>query len=863
MKQFPVLTAKIKMPSPRKNSIIRKTLFEKISNVKNHKVTVIKAGAGSGKTTLLSQFFMNQKNVRFLTLDENLNQIFVFWKYLLFILKDFYQKDDEFEQCFQDAISMELLQNMIFVLADKIEDQTDKYLVFDDFQYIREPLILETMNLFLTNIPSNLHVIFASRMMPQLYFGNFSMEGQLLIIEEQDFVFSREESMAFFQKTLELKNTPIQLEQMISKSNGWVGGMQLLAISKSEENQEKLFESESQKVVWDYVNQEIYQHLSKSEQEFLKCTAILDAFDETICKQLLPEISFSKTMEQLISKNMFIIHVDDEKGQFRYHSILKDFLLHLFDETQSQKQEYCKKAAELYEKMGEIETAIQLYFAAEEYESLIELFLSLPQDAVICGYIMQVPLEEISRNVDFAFQYFFCYYTSMDMDRCKKIYEYILQNTKEKQIVKAFLDSDLFFDVNWEFKKVTVFTPEQIEKLPLNDVTKSYVYIKDAYFLFIEDRLVEALEYLDKVTELYKKTKNIYIYAYILSEKAQILEDQGHFTEALCIYPELFSCTRKMKSFRSFYYIGIAGLHIRQYELKQAWEELELAKESIELKIDSISSAYLYTLAEWYYTSNQAQKTEDLLLQIFQDKLYDSIFFKARILRYPIYRHKNKELSDTFFREYVNADEILKNMDTDLLYTGILFEKGRNDEAFQLIHNLIAKGRKEKNYLKIIEGSLLKARIVYQTSKDKRMITDCIAESISYAFKDKIKAPFWFEREFVEMSMEEFSTDIKAKLTKEMLSFIQKTIAEMKKGFELPEKKENPFQLTDREMEVLELLKEGYANKQIGDMLCISLATVKTHILNIYGKLEVNNRVAALNKTRNMQREGIISFQEK
>jgi LuxR family maltose regulon positive regulatory protein len=35
--------------------------------------------------------------------------------------------------------------------------------------------------------------------------------------------------------------------------------------------------------------------------------------------------------------------------------------------------------------------------------------------------------------------------------------------------------------------------------------------------------------------------------------------------------------------------------------------------------------------------------------------------------------------------------------------------------------------------------------------------------------------------------------------------------------------------------------------------LCISIATVKTHLINIYGKLGVNNRVAAINKYKNLE----------
>jgi LuxR family transcriptional regulator, maltose regulon positive regulatory protein len=56
--------------------------------------------------------------------------------------------------------------------------------------------------------------------------------------------------------------------------------------------------------------------------------------------------------------------------------------------------------------------------------------------------------------------------------------------------------------------------------------------------------------------------------------------------------------------------------------------------------------------------------------------------------------------------------------------------------------------------------------------------------------------------------------------------------------------------LSEREIEVLQLLAEGNRNKDVADKLFVSVATVKSHIYSIYQKLHVNSRVAAINKFR-------------
>ena len=60
------------------------------------------------------------------------------------------------------------------------------------------------------------------------------------------------------------------------------------------------------------------------------------------------------------------------------------------------------------------------------------------------------------------------------------------------------------------------------------------------------------------------------------------------------------------------------------------------------------------------------------------------------------------------------------------------------------------------------------------------------------------------------------------------------------------QKEKTLFRLTDREMEILKLLVQGLLYKEIGDRLSISPNTAKKHVMNIYSKLHVNNKIQAL-----------------
>lgn len=61
-----------------------------------------------------------------------------------------------------------------------------------------------------------------------------------------------------------------------------------------------------------------------------------------------------------------------------------------------------------------------------------------------------------------------------------------------------------------------------------------------------------------------------------------------------------------------------------------------------------------------------------------------------------------------------------------------------------------------------------------------------------------------------------------------------------------------PNPLTEREFEILLYLREGRTNKEIGEKVFLSVNTVKSHLLNIYEKLDVHNRTEVLFKLNSL-----------
>lgn len=194
--------------------------------------------------------------------------------------------------------------------------------------------------------------------------------------------------------------------------------------------------------------------------------------------------------------------------------------------------------------------------------------------------------------------------------------------------------------------------------------------------------------------------------------------------------------------------------------------------------------------------------------------------------------------------------EIIKS-NRELLIQRIFYdlcnmEMGKCRKMLNFIDDILKVTRKNRMKIQLIYGILLKVIILdKEFIVNKREILNLIREAIYYSFENKIAAPFIFEGEridnLISLLLSERSKDLSVK-EKEFISNSLKINSENK----------NQELLTNREVEVMVELSKGFSNKEIAEKLCISLATVKTHVINIYSKLQVSSRVAAVEKARNI-----------
>jgi DNA-binding NarL/FixJ family response regulator len=97
------------------------------------------------------------------------------------------------------------------------------------------------------------------------------------------------------------------------------------------------------------------------------------------------------------------------------------------------------------------------------------------------------------------------------------------------------------------------------------------------------------------------------------------------------------------------------------------------------------------------------------------------------------------------------------------------------------------------------------------------------------------------------LELKEGGAPMSAVIARKMLTFIKQTTGKPEKSKDtLPGGKENDFNLTDRELKIIEYLVSGSTYSEIAEKLIISPHTVKSHIKNIYKKMEVHTRASVV-----------------
>jgi LuxR family transcriptional regulator, maltose regulon positive regulatory protein len=304
-------------------------------------LTLVSAPAGFGKTTLLASWSQSlpasYPRVAWVSLDEEDNEPRLFWACVLTAL------NRQQPECFTPLL-MQLqspqsppLNTLLAEVVNLLVEQTDHFLlILDDYQVITEQRVHMSLAYLIEHLPDQLRIILATRADPPLPLSLLRSHKQALEVRTDQLRCTVEETRSFLQEVMGIQLPHETIQQIRSRTEGWLVGLQLLRLSLPEQADPLSLLKEvsgDQRYILDYLTEEVLQRQPQEVRTFLLSTSILGQLSASLCDAVMQQQGSQQMLQRLEQSNVFVVSLDSKRLWYRYHALFAEALRHWLERS--------------------------------------------------------------------------------------------------------------------------------------------------------------------------------------------------------------------------------------------------------------------------------------------------------------------------------------------------------------------------------------------------------------------------------------------------------------------------------------------------------------------------------------------------
>jgi LuxR family transcriptional regulator, maltose regulon positive regulatory protein len=376
----PLLETKLHVPRRRRGLVARARLSDRLSR-EVPLLVLVSAPAGFGKSTLLTEWLAAARAagtlVAWLSLDRQDDEPTRFWTYLVSAVRTALPDVGTATlalvtspQSSTDAVLATLLNELQTV-------QDDLVLVLDDYHVIDSREIHDGVAFLLDHLPPQIHLVIATRADPPLPLPRLRARGELVEVRAADLRFAPEEAAAYLRDVMGLTLTAPQVAALDGRTEGWIAALQLAALSMQGRDDIAGFIAGfagDDRFVVDYLVEEVLQRQPERVRSFLLHTSVLTRLTGPLCDAVTGQDGGRAMLEALERGNLFLVPLDDRRQWYRYHHLFGDVLrARLRGEDPDRVPALHVRASSWYERNGDLSEAIHHALAAEDFERVADL----------------------------------------------------------------------------------------------------------------------------------------------------------------------------------------------------------------------------------------------------------------------------------------------------------------------------------------------------------------------------------------------------------------------------------------------------------------------------------------------------------
>ncbi len=366
-----LMRTKLYRPRSRSDVIPRTRLIERLNTGLGGMVTLVCAPAGFGKTTLLTEWLETlDRPTAWLSLDENDNELAVFVHSLTAALQAIFADAFKATASLLKAPHFPSPAHAATLFINDLSDVPEEVvLVLDDYHLIRVNEVHTLLDLLIEHLPSQLHLVLATRSDPPLPLARWGARGYLNELRSTDLRFTLEETEAFLTRALgnELAHeTAVALEDL---TEGWIAVLRLAALSlRSAANRVAFIErlrGSPDRSMSSYLVEEILSQQAPFVQELLVRTAMLEQFCAGLCVAVMGSDATDERVQGILDwlerANLFVVPLDERQGWYRFHHLFRGLLQQRLQVHASQEELALlhRRASEWYAEQGLVEEALE------------------------------------------------------------------------------------------------------------------------------------------------------------------------------------------------------------------------------------------------------------------------------------------------------------------------------------------------------------------------------------------------------------------------------------------------------------------------------------------------------------------------
>ncbi|QUW22334.1 hypothetical protein JSQ81_01715 [Sporosarcina sp. Marseille-Q4063] len=351
-----VLQSKLIPPTPPSSYMRRASFIKKMKASERVKLTLLHSGAGYGKSSGLASYFTDTRaNFSWYSITEEDDDILPFITYLTHSISqvspNFGHSLEEWETPSMYPKEADLNHWLALFINELCEIEESTSIVIDDFHIVDHVFQINyMMEKIIEFLPSHIHLIVATRNRPKWSSLNkLKLTSQLCEIAEEEFTFSTEEIIVFFEdyfdKVLSLEEAK-KIEEM---TEGWAIAINLLALHMMDsEIPLSSVMKPALHELFSYLSEEVFQNMSEKEQHWLLLFSIFPVISTQLVIDFYGDQAANRLLE-FVEKHVFIQPFSEE-GTYRYHALFQQFLETKWLSIKSKQFTAMHKKAALYYK---------------------------------------------------------------------------------------------------------------------------------------------------------------------------------------------------------------------------------------------------------------------------------------------------------------------------------------------------------------------------------------------------------------------------------------------------------------------------------------------------------------------------------